>query len=261
MNYQHIIDEMTWSYSRLSQYNQCPYGFFLKYLKEVDVDATFFASYGSMMHELFAKYLNHECEKGQCPAMYIQWFMEKVAPQKAPSAKVYTSYFNDGLNCARNLQLDREHAIAVESRFGFRYADARCIGIADLLQEEDGKLILTDHKARALKQRSKRAKPTLNDQEIDKFMRQLYMYSKAVHNRFGRFPDELRINCYRNGVLIKEPFRKEKYEEAECRFADGLERVRNEEEWAPHYDWFWCNHLCDVRSSCIYADMQQPPED
>lgn len=52
--YEHIIDQMTWSYSRIKAFDDCPYRWFLKYIKCEPGSEMFFASYGSFMHELNA---------------------------------------------------------------------------------------------------------------------------------------------------------------------------------------------------------------
>ena len=51
-------------------------------------------------------------------------------------------------------------------------------GVIDLVGRSDtGGLVIVDHKSRALKPRSKRKKPTKTNQELDEYLRQLYLYA------------------------------------------------------------------------------------
>ena len=52
----YLIDLMTWSYSRINTYLQCPYQFYLKYIECLDEAPMFFSEYGSLVHEVLAEY-------------------------------------------------------------------------------------------------------------------------------------------------------------------------------------------------------------
>ena len=52
--YAPVIEDMTWSYSRLKAFEDCPYKWYLRYIrfpKAKGVDQ-FFADYGTFIHEL-----------------------------------------------------------------------------------------------------------------------------------------------------------------------------------------------------------------
>ena len=54
---------MTWSMSRLKSYEDCPYGWFLKYIKGKSDCDRFYATYGSFMHRLLEQYYRGELSK------------------------------------------------------------------------------------------------------------------------------------------------------------------------------------------------------
>ena len=48
-----------------------------------------------------------------------------------------------------------------------------------------------------------------SDTELDEFLKQLYIYSKAVEIEYKTLPSSLQFNCYRQNLTIKEHFDKE----------------------------------------------------
>lgn len=51
VNYAPLIDEMVWSYSRVRAFEDCPYRWYLKYIRHLRGKDMFFASYGTFMHK------------------------------------------------------------------------------------------------------------------------------------------------------------------------------------------------------------------
>ena len=49
INYAPLIDDMVWSYSRIKAFVDCPYRFYLKYIRHIHGKEMFFASYGTFM--------------------------------------------------------------------------------------------------------------------------------------------------------------------------------------------------------------------
>ena len=47
VNYAPLIDDMVWSYSRIKAFEDCPYRWYLKYIKKFHGKDMFFSSYGS----------------------------------------------------------------------------------------------------------------------------------------------------------------------------------------------------------------------
>ena len=61
VNYAPLIDDMVWSYSRIKAFEDCPYRWYLKYIKRFHGKDMFFSSYGTFMHKLIELY--HKGEK------------------------------------------------------------------------------------------------------------------------------------------------------------------------------------------------------
>ncbi len=255
MRYDLTIDAMEWSYSRLSAFEDCPYLWLQRYIYKIPCKSKFFAQYGSLMHAIIQQYLTGALQKEVLVSYFLSHFIADITA-KAPSHKLYMNYLEQGRQYLKTLSFPARKIIKVEDKLQFQFAGHPFIGFLDLLSEdENGKLYITDHKSRALKPRSGRKKPTLGDVELDKYLRQLYIYASAVYQLYGRYPDYLEFNCFRTGVWICEPFQKERMEEVETWAAKLIDRITATNDWYPNLDFWFCKHLCDVSSECEYAEF------
>lgn len=119
---------------------------------------------------------------------------------KPTTVEKYVSGTSDYFRTFKDYEMN---TLAVEKEFNFSIGDNQFIGYIDYLGEREGEIYLIDNKSRDLRPRSSKAKPTLNDKQIDDMLRQLYLYSAAVKEEYGRFPSYLCFNCFRAGVFIK----------------------------------------------------------
>ena len=104
MSYAPLIEGMTWSYSRLSTFEDCPYHWYLKYINPVgEEEPLFFSSYGSFIHELLADYYSGKADKLSLRIKYLTEFDDRV-PARAPSTSVFKSYFLSGVRCLDELK-------------------------------------------------------------------------------------------------------------------------------------------------------------
>ena len=71
MKYSNIISDFTWSYSRINQFEMCPYAFLLNYIKHTPKKPLFFSDYGSFIHKLIEQYLNGELKKDELAGEYL----------------------------------------------------------------------------------------------------------------------------------------------------------------------------------------------
>lgn len=257
VNYKPLIDGMTWSYSRIKSFEDCPHRWYLKYIKfpKAEQLALFFSSYGTFMHELIASYLKGEKDAQELRIEFLCDYRNRVA-QPAPSKSVADGYFRSGLAYLKAIEQPKNKVISVEEKFSSDIDGIPFIGFIDRLDEApDGELDLIDNKSRTLKARSGRKKPTVMDQTLDEYLRQLYLYSVFVKDRFGRFPKHLCFNCFRENNFIVEPFDKGKLDEAKKWAKENIARIAEETEFRPNIDWFKCNYLCEMRDYCEYYDL------
>lgn len=252
-NYRLITDGFTWSYSKLTSFEDCPYKFFLKYFLETEDEPKFFASYGSFVHSLLEQYYNGKITKEKLPSAFIINFSKSVLGERPPEAMVQ-KYIRLGLEYFREFQPINWELCddGVEKKFWFNVGGFKFVGIIDLLCKQNNELYIVDHKSRDLKPRSGRKTPTVKDKELDKMLRQLYLYSSAVEQTYKVLPVQLIFNCFKSKTLIKEQFDKAKYDEAIQWAIDTVNEIRDTTEFEPHIDYFYCNNLCGVNHECCY---------
>lgn len=177
-------------------------------------------------------------------------------PMSAPTAKIQATYYGDGARCLMDYKPISGEVLSVEEESEFFLGNEKFTSIRDLTMSQDGQLVLVDHKARSLKQRSKRKKQTKADEELDKYLRQLYLYSNPIRQLYGRYPDKLVFNCYRTQELIEEPFKLDRLDEANQWALETISQIKAEDKWLPNMDYCRCKYLCDVNIDCEYCQME-----
>lgn len=251
--YESIIDGMTWSYSRLEAFESCRYGWYLKYMRDVKDDPGFYTSYGSFFHALLEGYYKGELPKSEMKSRFLSGFSTCVTG-KRPSADIVGKYIKDGVCYLESFTPIDLNIIAVEKEVSYGIGELSFTGFIDILGERDGRYYIVDHKSRNLKPRSNRPSPTLKDAELDKMLRQLYLYSAAVKEEYGEFPAELCFNCFRTGVYIKEMFCIQDFNKTVEWANKTVDKIKKERDFPPTVDYFYCKFLCGVRHECCYAE-------
>lgn len=241
---------MIWSYSRLSCFQDCPYQWFLKYIYGSNETTSFFAQYGTFIHNILGMYYSGELKQEDLSMYYLLNFHSNVERGKI-KLQTFQKYFEDGLSYFREAEITRDNVLAVEKEFRFDVCGYPFLGYADLIKKDNG-LILVDHKSKVLAPYSMRAKKTQKDYELDSYLRQLYLYSIAIKQSYGVYPRELQINCFREKRIIIEPFDARKADEAANWAIDSINNILHEEKWKPKINMFKCNYLCSVNEECEY---------
>lgn len=249
-----ITSGMTWSFSRISAFDTCRYGFFLRYIKQCQAKRLFFADYGSFVHAILGDYLSGKLKRTELSSYYLSHFKREVCGV-APNSDIYLNYFNQGLDYLENISFPVEMVVLTEALVDFDINGNPFTGYIDSVLHDGSELCINDHKSRDLKPRSDRAKPTKTDVLLDEYLRQLYLYSIPINEMYGRYPDYLMFNCYRTQKIIKEPFRETALETAKLWSVESINKINTEEDWAPNINPFRCKYLCDVSQHCEYFKL------
>ncbi len=250
VNYEPLLRTMTWSFSRLNSYRQCPCAWYLHYLMEEEEEECFYSSFGSFCHELIARFYTGELTRDELLPEFLQGFSLRVLGER-PSADAERKYLDQGAEYFENFEEFPLETVFVEQKKDFQVGNVKMTGIIDYLgRDSDGGLILVDHKSADLKARSTNGKRRASDQKLDDTLRQLYLYGTAVRDAFGEFPKELWLNCFRTGNLIREPFDEGKYEEAARWAEETVEKICRDSDFLPTDDYYYCRWICGVRHAC-----------
>ena len=251
VNYEPLLRDMTWSFSRLNSYSSCPYQWYLHYLMELPEEEQFYASFGSFCHELIARYYGGELTRDELLPEYLQGFCNRVQGIR-PSPEIERKYLDQGAEYFEHFEPFPLVPLAVEKPIDLDFDGMKFTGIIDFLGADDefGHLIIVDHKSADLKPRSKRGKPTKDDRKLDDTLRQLYLYAEWVRREYGKYPTELWLNCFRTGTLIKETFDPKKYEEAVSWAREQYETICADELFLPTDDYYYCKWICGQHDNC-----------
>lgn len=254
--YRPLIEDMVWSYSRLEAY-ECPYRWYMQYLHypKLEQQKKFYAEYGLLMHEILEGFYRGETTKDEALVSFMSQFPERTAVGGKPKASVVSKYLKSGIEYLKALEPMKYKMVAVEEQVDFDLDGYPFTGRIDFLgTDEDGEFVIIDNKSRELKPRSKREKPTVKDQELDSMLKQLYIYSMGVQQKYGKLPKTLCFNCFKNGVFIEEPFREEAYQQAVSWAKNKIKEILEAEEFTPMADYFTCRFLCGYSKQCCYSE-------
>lgn len=247
--YKPLIEDMTWSFSRVEAYDDCPYRWYLRYICRCEEKDQFYSSYGSFMHKLLEEFYKGSIPKEELPLLFLKNFRNEVRGIR-PKSQIVESYIQSGKQFLETFTPFPYNPLAIEERVNFEIDGIPFTGFIDYLGEYNGDYIIIDHKSRSLKPRSGKKTPTAKDKELDEMLKQLYLYAGAVKQIYGKFPKYLCFNCFRNGMFICEPFNEETYHETVNWVKERIAEIENSEEFTPHEDFFSCFYLCGVNEFC-----------
>lgn len=251
--YRDFINDMTWSYSRIKAFEDCPYRWYMRYILGDKEEPMFYSSYGTLMHKLIEGFYSGKFTKQDLPIEFLLRFQTEVQGQR-PSDKIVKSYIQKGLDYCNNFEPFPYNTLEVERRLNFKVGDLKFVGILDYIGEKDGEIYIVDNKSRDLKPRSKRKKPTLKDEELDEMLKQLYLYSIPIKEKYGKYPKALCFNCFKARAFIEEPFDMQAFEAALKWATNTVEVIKNTEIFNPWIDFFSCKYICGLHDECCYAN-------
>ena len=249
ISYKPLIEDMVWSYSRVSSFDDCPNAWFLKYIKQKPEHEMFYSSFGKLVHNIIERFYRGELTEDDMLMEFLIHLEDKVRGER-PDDKIVDNYINGVATYLSEFRPLPYKMIDVEKYVRFTVSDKPFVGIIDYIGMDGDDLCVVDNISGNLKPRSKRKYPTQKDMELDEKLRQLYLYSTAVKQEYGKFPSKLCFNCFRTGVLIEEPFVPEKYNETIEWVLNEIARIENENYFIADPDFFRCRWLCGFNSSC-----------
>ena len=242
-----------YSFSQISSFDECPYGFYLERIDKVERLNNAFAEQGSLIHDLIDQWAKGKISAELLPQEYERRYSDEVVtawPRMLASKGYAEKTFQQGLDYFKNFDCFEGYKIIdTEQKFRTTVGDRPFIGIIDMLleDEETGNLIILDHKSKSLSAFRKEEKT---------IYRQQYMYSKYVYEKYGRWPDVLMFNLFKEGGLKKsKPFDLEEFQKVMDWAVGVIEKIENYDlmDWleSKENSDFFCQELCSVRSSCF----------
>lgn len=254
--YRPLIEDMTFSYSRLTSFSDCPYKWYMHYVLDEEEQDMFYASYGSFIHKLIEGFYRGEIRQEDLKMEFLLGFSGEVRGER-PSQDIVSGYIEKGVRYFENFTPFPYDMIAVEKKINFKVGEQNFIGYIDFLGEKDGELYIVDNKSRELKPRSKRKTPTVNDKTIDEMLKQLYLYSLEIKEEYGRYPKALCFNCFKSGTFIEEEFKEDELKRTVEWAEKTLNSLLDTTEFYPNLEFFRCKYLCGLNDRCVFYETNK----
>lgn len=236
-----------YSFTKLSSFNNCKYGYKLTYIDHCKGIGNCFSSYGSHVHSIMERYAKGELNLWDLPSVY-EWEFDSAVPESFPKSRFCKDmrklYYEQGLTFLNNFSgYDEIDILGVEETFEYPIDDWIFTGVIDLIiRDKDGKLIVQDYKSKsAFKNKAEQAE----------YARQLYLYSLYVKEKYGKYPDLLRFVMFRKENIIDIPFNAAGADEAVGWAKETVKKIRECEDFSPSCEEFFAENLCNHREYCI----------
>lgn len=248
---------MTWSFTKLNAFEQCPYAFYLHYVLHDDGERNFFSEAGSAMHETL-EHLAKGVIKVEDAIKKFDELWSSVDTSEVKDSIVENTYWGciDYLGGLTGHELDKYNILMTEGEVRFTRNGENFLGFIDLLLEEKdtGDLILVDHKSHK-KLLGKNGKPLKAEMKtLQEYKRQLYLYSTPIIEKYNKAPKKLVWNHFKTGDLTVVPFDWDEYREAWEWATELIDRIKCEEVFENKEDFFYCHNICNYRHSCEYLE-------
>lgn len=255
-----------YSFSSINQAFECPYCFFLNKLDDDPPEkvSNIFAEIGTLTHSVLEEWCKGELTLDELSMEFGNRFDDEVVTDP-PKQKNFATYrdkqFQLGVDFFDNFDgfpgftiigAEIPFETTVETKFGTR----TIMGYIDLLMQDNntGALIVADHKSKSMK--------AFREAENEMY-KQLYLYSKAVHEMFpdeDRYPDFLMFHLFKeNGEKLARRFDKAEYDATIAWAIEQIEEIESRD----NTDWdackkqpdngdvdFFCQNICSYRLSC-----------
>lgn len=256
-----ILDTMRWSFSRATAFQQCKLEWYQNYIECSDKQSNFFAEVGSLVHSILQRYFEGKLDFFDLVSTFDrEW--SNVVVTDAPYTKggdLAEKYYWEIRDYFENFQPineERYTVLGVEKEVRTMIGGHEVVGFIDLLllDKLDGKIIIVDHKSANIKFLKNGNVSKSNEQQVQKFKRQLYIYAKGIRSEY---PDlkikELQWNLFREQKTLKINYDDQEAQETVRWFEDIIKSIYDETEFAPSKDDYYCRNLCSFRHSCLYS--------
>lgn len=257
-----LRDGHRYSYSQLSSFSECPFGYYLKHIEGVPDQSNGFAEQGSLIHDILDKWAKKEIKKEDMAAEYERRYPEEVVTSfpRMLTAKGYAEKtYNQGLEYFKNFNgFPGYTVVSAEEKFDqpLKLTDGTerpFIAFVDLILRDDftGGLVVMDHKSKSW---------TEFRRHREEMYKQQYLYSFFVHEKYGEWPTATAFNLFKEGGKTDEQeFSMDRYNEVMQWATDAIYRIESFDvlDWmeckpqkTPGKPDMFCSYICSTRASC-----------
>lgn len=255
----YLVDKITFSYSSLSSFDTCAWGWYLTYIDSSDREPNFFSEFGLLIHNLLEGYWRNYYEKEELVEAYKKLYdgHMKSSPPPYP-AGMAGKYYDDGLKFFESFDGGKERfdPIFIEDKVVAEYDGIKIIVKPDLILKDKitGKTYLIDYKT---------SKPVRNNswdmKKIEAYEYQLFLYSHFIEETLGIKVDKIALLFVRLGSTYYIRKSKAKTKIVLKWLTKTVEKIKSSETFpANTANKYFCDNLCGVRSSCEFVKSTNP---
>lgn len=252
--YKNLLDEMVWSYSRLTAYEHCPFSWYRRYIEGETGEGSFYADNGKAMHEVFDALIKGEVSFEDAPNLYLEKYEAITTYVKQDIMdKTFDTCINYLCNIDENV-LDDYEVVGSEIKLDFFIWDYHFTGFVDLLlRDKDGNLIVVDHKSSDPFLKKNGEPYAKTKEQFENYVKQLSLYCSGISQMYGEMPTKIVFHHFKNdGKLTVIPVNERLIEEAVTWCLGVIEKIYKDETFEAKPKTGFCYRLCDYRKDCEY---------
>ena len=246
VEWEKFIDNMVFSYSNLTSFENCKYCWFKNYALQIrDRSDNPFAEYGTLMHKIIEKLDTKEWDKCQAINTLVAE-MEKINLPTFYNNDLNVSYYEQAVSFINNYN-PLNTTLCVEKEVEFTIGKYTFKGYIDRIATDDeGNIYIIDHKSKG-KFNSK--------QELKDYARQLYLYSIPIIKQMGKQPKKLIFNLFRRQKLEEIEFNYDDFMEAQEWALRTIEEMKNTKDFPVTTNDFFRDNLCNFKNDQEHLNM------
>jgi hypothetical protein len=252
------LENMKFSYSSISSFNTCAYGFYLTYIEYNERVGNFFSDFGSFSHLILEKYFSRELEIMELASYYEEHYAENVVsyPPNYPVGMA-DKYYNEGLLFFENFSFDRDkyEVLSIEDKVESCHNDIKLVIKPDLIlkDKESEDIILYDYKTSNPYKNGKEDKKKMDD-----YKKQMYLYSYFINHNTDKKINKIKLWFIRSDKMYEFDYIESEAEDVVNWFYSNILNIQLEENYNPCdiiKNKYFCENLCSVKNSCKYVKI------
>ena len=253
--YKDLLDNMVWSYSRLTAYEHCPYSWYRRYIEGDVGESSFYGDNGRAMHEVFDALVKGDVSFEDAPSLYLEKYEAITSTVKQD---IMDKTFDTCINYLCNIDedvLSGYEVVGSEIKLDFYICGYRFTGFVDLLlRDGNGDLIIVDHKSSDPFLKKNGEPYAKTKEQFENYVKQLSLYCFGINEIYGEMPTKIVFHHFKNdGKLTVISVNEKLIEDAVDWCIDVIEKIYNDETFEAKPKTGFCYRLCDYRKDCEYT--------
>lgn len=264
-------EKTTYSYSRLTTYQNCEMEYYLNYILKCDGESNIYAEVGTIVHEIMERLQLKEMTNEEALNEFdIRFGMVKFMGYDFKSAKIEQNYVDSVKHFLANFEQMHGIKFEIEKQIKYEINGHTLVGYVDLIiHNADGTVSIIDWKTSSM----------YSKKDIEEHSNQLLIYALAVEQSYGykvrdvgwnmmkyakikgnrgRIKTELRANLTlfdeSEQCIVTYPITEDNKNRCNQWICDTIAEIESKsivDEWKANCSSsYFCNNLCDVKGHC-----------